>query len=84
MKVKSKALLKAENEYLKRMLLMFIDVIKKENICFESDIVRSETKFTEIHKVLINHWYLYYDLENLYDLHNTTIAHDIHNKIKKG
>jgi hypothetical protein len=83
MKVKSKALLKAENEYLKKMLLMFIDVIKKENICFESDIVRLDTKFTEIHKILIGNWCLYYDLENLYDLHNTTIAHEIHDEIYK-
>ena len=84
MKVKSKGLLKAENEYLKRTLLFTINCLKLMKLDpFVSEIIRAERKITEYHKILIGNYLMWYDLEKLIDSNNMSIAHEINDEINK-
>lgn len=83
MKAKSKALLKAENEYLKRILLFTIQVLKGTKMPLESEIMKAATSFTEYHKIFIGGYAMCYNLEKLYDLKDKTIAYEINEEINK-
>ena len=84
MKAKTKALLREENEYLKRTLAYFIRALKESEVKpFISEIAKSERGFTEYHKVLVGELCMHYNLYRLYDLKDTSIAHEINEIINK-
>lgn len=83
MKAKTKKLLYAENHYLKTILLLTIQSLKKLDIPVNSEIMKSEKRFTEIHKILIGNYFMWYNLEELFELDDTSIAYVMNDAINK-